>query len=67
MIGIAGNDAASFAKSDYDAAMRTSLDIGILEYCHVRERRLELLYGSIDGEQAVAKILADARRLAGEF
>jgi NAD(P)H dehydrogenase (quinone) len=50
MIGIAGGLPDSFAKRGYDTAIRTQLDIGILDYCGVRERRLQLLHGSIEGE-----------------
>ena len=66
-IGIAGNDQPAYEKRGYDVAMRTQLDVGILDYCSVQERRLEMLYGSIEGQSYVDKILADASRLAAEF
>jgi len=46
--------------------MSAQLDLGVLEYCGVRERRLELLYGSIEGKSHVDRILLDAERLASE-
>jgi NAD(P)H dehydrogenase (quinone) len=47
--------------------MSTQLDVGLLDYCGVQERRLELLYGSIEGQSYVEQILVDAGRLAAEF
>jgi len=67
MIGIAGTDALSYAKRGYDAAMQTQLNVGILDYCGVKERRLQLLYGSIEGENYPTQILTQARALGGEF
>ena len=67
MIGVAGNSAEGFASRGYDRSMQTQLDVGILDYCGVEERRLELLYGSIEGQTFVDQILLDARRLASEF
>ena len=67
MIGVAGNTASGFAERGYDNAMSIQLETGVLDYCGVAERRLELLYGSIEGESYVDQILLDARRLASEF
>ena len=67
MIGVAGNSAGGFSSRGYDAAMRTQLDIGTLQYCGVTERRLELLFGSIEGQSFVDQILVDAERIAAEF
>jgi len=67
MIGICGNSAAGFASRGYDRAMQTQLDTGVLEYCGVEERRLELLFGSIEGQPCVDQVLLDAERLAAEF
>jgi NAD(P)H dehydrogenase (quinone) len=66
-IGIAGNDEQAYRKRGYIDAMRTQLDVGILDYCGVEDRRLEMLYGSIEGETHVEKILEHTRRLAKEF
>ena len=67
MIGIAGNASNGYTERGYDRAMSTQLDVGTLDYCGVRERRLELLYGSIEGQSEVDQILVDAERLAEEF
>jgi len=67
MIGIAGNTASGYTERGYDSAMSTQLDVGVLDYCGVQERRLELLYGSIEGQSCVDQILIDAERLAAEF
>jgi NAD(P)H dehydrogenase (quinone) len=67
MIGIAGNNAGEYANKGYQGAMHNQLTVGTLEYCGIAERRLELLYGSIEGEEFVEQILADADRIADEF
>lgn len=67
MIGVAGGSEGSFAKRGYDTAIRTQLDIGILDYCGVRERRLQLLHGSIEGAPYPAQIVEQARALGREF
>lgn len=67
MIGIAGNGEADYAKRGYDAAMRTTLDVGTLGYCGIADRRLELLYGSMEGEESIARILDRARELGKSF
>jgi NAD(P)H dehydrogenase (quinone) len=67
MIGIAGNSVDGFAERGYDRAIQTQLNTGILEYCGVPERRLELLCGSLEGQNLVDQILIDAERIAAEF
>ena len=67
MIGVAGGTKAGYTKRGYDTAMQTQLDVGILDYCGVQERRLELLYGSIEGAPLPEQILAQARTLGAEF
>lgn len=67
MIGIAGNAASGYAKYGYDRAISTQLDVGLLDYCGVKEPRVELLYGSIEGKSYVDQILVDAERLTSEF
>jgi len=67
MIGVAGTLKDAYAKRGYDTAMETQLDIGILDYCGISERRLELLYGSIEGAPFSAEILAAARDLGADF
>ena len=67
MIGVAGTVKDSYTKRGYAAAMHTQLDTGILDYCRIAERRLELLYGSIEGEPYPADILTAARNLGSAF
>lgn len=67
MIAVAGGDLELFRKRGYDKAMVTQLDVGILDYCGVQERRLEVVYGSLEGEPAVGEIIASVKRLAEEF
>ena len=67
MIGVAGGLEDSFAKRGYDTAIRTQLDVGILDYCGVQERRFELLHGSIEGDAYPTQILTQARALGRQF
>ena len=67
MIGVAGSDLAAYQKRGYDAAMKTQLDVGILDYCGIAERRLELLFGAIEGDPYPTQILAAARDLGTQF
>lgn len=66
-IGIAGGDQASFVKRGYDRAMQVQIDVGILQYCGVAEARHELVYGTLDGDMAVAAALARMQELGREF
>ena len=67
MVAIAGNSHEAFEKRGYDTAMQTQLETGILDYCGIQERRLEVLYGSIEGVQFVEEILEEAHRIGVEF
>jgi putative NADPH-quinone reductase len=67
MIGIAGGLENSFVKRGYDTAIETQLNVGILDYCGVQERRLQLLYGAIEGAAYPPQILSQARELGREF
>ena len=67
MIGVAGGLPDSFAKRGYDTAIQTQLDVGILDYCGVAERRLQLLHGSIEGDDYPTQILTQARALGAAF
>jgi NAD(P)H dehydrogenase (quinone) len=67
MIGIAGGDLASFQKRGYDKAIDIQLKVGILDYCGVKEARLEVLYGTLEGKAEVETVLADIQRIASEF
>jgi NAD(P)H dehydrogenase (quinone) len=65
MIGVAGGSESAFIKRGYDTAMQTMLNVGILDYCDISERRLEVLYGSID--EGGAGILAQAQTLGATY
>ena len=67
MIGIAGSGQAAYRKRGYDEAMRTQLEVGVLEYCGVAQRRFELLYGAIDGASEAADVLLRAAALGALF
>jgi NAD(P)H dehydrogenase (quinone) len=67
MLAIAGGGQEVYAKRHYDDALRTQLEVGVLEYCGVAERRLEILYGAIEGEAYPPQILARARELGSQF
>jgi NAD(P)H dehydrogenase (quinone) len=67
MVGIAGVSAEDYGKHGYDAAMRTQLDLGVLGYCEIPDRRLELLYGSLEGAAPVKEVLGRAAAIARQF
>jgi NAD(P)H dehydrogenase (quinone) len=67
MIGIAGNTREDFVKRRYDEAMQISLNLGLLGYCRISDRRLELLHGSTEGPQYPPLILKRAEEIAREF
>jgi len=67
MLAIAGSSAEAYAKRGYDGAMRTTLDVGILDFCGITETRLELLFGAVEGAPYPEEILAKARQLGSEF
>ena len=65
MIGVAGATDDVYRKRGYDDAMRVQLEVGVLEYSGVVERRLEILYGAIEGHSAA--IIERAHTLGVEF
>lgn len=67
MIGVCGSNAAAYAKRGYDGAIETQFGVGILDYCRIAERRMELLYGSMEGDAKLHQILAQARSLGESF
>jgi len=67
MIAIGGSTDAAYHKRGYDSAMRVQLDTGVLDYCRIPERRLDILYGSIEGEPYPQQIIQDARALGATF
>ena len=67
MIGIAGVGAAAYRKRSYDEAIRTELEVGVLEFCGVAERRVELLYGATEGPESAAAVVAGAATLGAQY
>jgi len=67
MIGLAGNDQASFQKRGYDVAVDTQLRVGIMDYCGVAHPRLEILYGSMEGDDVLTGIFDQVGTLGQEF
>ncbi|MDD1497058.1 NAD(P)H oxidoreductase [Agrobacterium sp. CNPSo 3708] len=67
MVGIAGATEDDYRKRGYDIAMRTQLKVGILDYCSVKEGKVELLYGSLEGEAQAAAIISNAKDLGARF
>jgi NAD(P)H dehydrogenase (quinone) len=67
MLAIAGVGEDAYKKRRYDEALRTQLEVGVLEYCGIAERRLEVMYGAIEGEPYPQRILARARALGLDF
>ena len=66
MIGIAGCDAPVYADNQYQDAMETQLTNGILGYCGVPERRLILLYDSMNLEKT-GELLSEVESLCQQF
>lgn len=67
MLAVAGGTAGQFAKRGYDTAMAVQIETGILRYCGVEEPRLAMLYGTLEGGEACAAVLDEARRLGADF
>lgn len=67
MIGIAGNLESQFQKRGYDQAIKMQLDTGILGYCQIEDRCLDILYGSIEGPAYPAKLIEHAQLLGRLF
>ena len=65
MIAVAGNSDPTYTAQNFDQAMRIQLEIGLLEYCRIEERRLEFLFGAIEGNASL--ILTRAAELGAEF
>ena len=68
MIGVAGNDQASYEKRDYDRAAKIQLDTGILEYCAIKNHGLAMYYDSLSGNTSlVEEQLDSAKQLGADF
>lgn len=67
MLAICGTDRSAYEKRGYDSAMKTILKTGILEYCRVKNPRLHMLYGSIEGGNHPQQIIDEAGQIGSEF
>jgi len=63
LIGTASGSAASYAKRGYDAAMRTQLLAGTMEYCGIAQSELHLLHDVLDSAKIRRERIAAARQL----
>lgn len=68
LVPIAGDDANSFARHGYAAAMKTQIDYGIFEYCGARVVHSETLFESETQDPAIhlARARAIGRNLFSE-
>ena len=67
MIGVAGVGKSTYRADGYDSAIQTQWKAGILDYCGVADGRVELLFGSMEGPERVAGILARAAEIGAEY
>jgi NAD(P)H dehydrogenase (quinone) len=67
LMGTASGDAAGYGKRGYDAAMRTQMLTGIMQYCGIASAELELFYDVMAGAEIRAAHLARARALGAAF
>lgn len=67
VLGVAADNAPSFAKRHYDVSMKTQILTGILFYCGIPEGRFELLHDSLTSEEDRRAILARAREIGETF
>lgn len=67
MVGIAGATEDDYRKRGYDVSFHTQLKVGILDYCSVKEGKVEILYGSLEGEAQAAAIVTNSAELGTTF
>lgn len=67
MIALSAGSNEGYGKRGYDAAMQVQLVTGILSYCGIEDAGLDYLHGSLDGEEARARILAEAEAIGRRF
>jgi NAD(P)H dehydrogenase (quinone) len=58
---------AGLAKRGYREAIRISLQVGILDYCGMKDGRLALLTGSLDGPERQRALVLEARQLGRDW
>ena len=66
MIGVAGCDSTVYRDHEYGKSMVSQMTEGILGYCGVPDRRLIMLYSSMNSDNS-AKIFAEAKSISRQF
>lgn len=67
IIGVAADDAPSFAKRGYDQSITTQLKTGIVNYCGIEDGTIVLLHDSLGTEEQRGALLERARELGAGF
>jgi NAD(P)H dehydrogenase (quinone) len=67
LLATAAGNAESYAKRDYDQAMRVQILTGTMEYCGIPESELHLLFDVLDDGEARGRHLATARQLGERY
>lgn len=67
LIGTASGDEAGYLKRGYDAAMRTQLLVGVMNYCGIRDASLEFLYDVMADAETRTELLERAEKLGTAF
>jgi NAD(P)H dehydrogenase (quinone) len=67
MVALTADSEAGLAKRGYREAIRVSLQVGILDYCGMKDGRLALLTGSLDGPERQQALVQEARQLGRDW
>jgi NAD(P)H dehydrogenase (quinone) len=63
MVALSADSEAGLAKRGYREAIRISLQVGILDYCGMKDGQLAFLTGSLDGAERPPALIEEARQL----
>lgn len=63
MVALTADSEAGLAKRGYREAIRVSLQVGILDYCGMKDGRLVFLTGSLDGDERSRALIEESRQL----
>lgn len=67
LIALAATSADGYAKRGYDAAMKTQLLTGIINYCGIEDSAVDFLHEALSSEDERQSLLAKAHRLGLSF
>jgi NAD(P)H dehydrogenase (quinone) len=67
MIGLAANGAQGYRERGDEAAMRSQLLVGILNYCGIKNADLRLFYDALENDEIRGTHIEEARRLGRAF